>query len=949
MSHLITQSGQLDGNRNGDVIRDALRAAGVVSPSDPVLAEQMAAVLAFSPFVERVLAACPEFFAEYWGVRVGRAIPIAEIHEQIASACRQCDTENRLSETLRRQRNQALVRIAINDLLGLTDIETCLAEQTAVAEACIAAAVHWLSADSENTFGKPVSDDGSISEFVVFGMGKLGGGELNFSSDIDLIFAYSAEGETDGPRSISNNQYFTRLGRKLIQLLDETTAHGRVHRVDMRLRPFGESGPLVSSFDGLEHYYQVHGREWERYALVKARPVAGSVASGEQLLERLRPFVYRRYLDYGVFDSLREIKASIDQQVRLAEYRDHVKLGRGGIREAEFIVQLFQLIRGGREPELRQRNYLVALRATEQQNCLSSEDAADLRNAYLFLRRVENLLQIQDDQQTHELPTQLDLFAERMGYGDVVSFVDELRRHREVVEKLFSQTVQNEHRKPVSAVRYEAILSADAAQFRDEFLADGFADADRAIDCLNALREQLDQQHAGVRARKALARLLPEIIAVSALQNDAMTALERLCRLIENVVRRTTYMELLVENPQALDHLARIVAGSRWVTELVIARPILLDELIDPRLFSDVPDPAELDAELGKLLSRYAEDDLEARMDALREFQQSWVMRIAVADIDGRLPVMRVSDALTAVAEAVIRHALAMADIQLQAKHGKPGYRLDGKRHEAGFLVVAYGKLAGYELGYGSDLDLVFIHDSTGEEQQTDGARVLDNAQYFLRVTQRMIHMLSTPTAVGMLYDVDTRLRPSGKGGLLVTTLDAFRQYQLENAWTWEHQALLRSRPIAGSERLTARFAELRMSVLTQPRSPDELAAQVLAMRQRMREEQKVPPGVFDLKASPGGLTDIEFLAQYWVLLHAQAHPEVAMFPDTIRCLEGLDSCNCLRDVDLPGLVECYRTLRRLGHHQSLQGASVQIEMETVAAESAYVTGIWRSIFPNDA
>lgn len=900
-------------------------------------------VFAWSGFVVDVLRRQPGLLGGDW---------LRELHEYRSPAALKMQIDDVVAATgdgvdlmrvLREERCALAARIVWRDIAGWADGEETLAMLSAVADACINAALVRLHAWHREAHGEARDGDGHAQQLVVLGMGKLGGRELNFSSDVDLIFAFpELGGESDGARPLSNEEYFSRLGRKLIRVLDEVTADGFVYRVDMRLRPFGDSGPLAMTLNGTESYYEQHGREWERYAFVKARPVAGDLDAGDALLRRLQPFVYRRYLDFGVFESLRDMKASINREVRRRELRDDVKLGPGGIREAEFVVQLFQLIRGGREPSLRQRNFSAALKAAIELDCLDDEDGKSLAAAYAFLRRLENRLQQAADQQVHAVPAagaERDRLAFSLGFENDAAFTAAWEHHRHAVRRLFDKAFLGPEPRP------EADPLAAAWNDPEDAIAllaaAGFNEPENIAALLQDLKQRVERQPPGAQGLRRLDRLMPRVLAAASVENGPDIALERMLKLIEAVLGRTTYLALLMENPRALKQLARICAASHWIAQLVARHPVLLDELIDPRLFEDVPSRATLAADLDEQLQRGAPGDLEALMDALREFQQVSVMRIAAADISGSLPLMRVSDRLTDVAELVIQAVLHSARKHLVQRHGEPRFIVNGETREARFLVVAYGKLGGLELGYGSDLDLVFLHDSEGEQQQTTGARVIDNSVFFLRLTQRLIHLLSTPTTAGVLYDVDTRLRPSGKAGLLVSSMDAFGKYQREEAWTWEHQALLRARVVGGDEALARGFDALRREVLSQRRDAERLRDEVREMRERMRGEHRDREGLFDLKAGRGGIADIEFLAQFWVLREAHEAPELLEFTDTIRFIEGLESCGRVPAEQLDGLADAYRELRQAAHLQALQGQDAWVPDDAHRTARERVIDIW--------
>lgn len=917
--------------------------------------ETLPRVFSWSGFIAETLRAQPELLRGEWAADLEREITVADLAAGVRIAIEACANETELMRELRRQRQAMHARIAWRDIAGWASAEESLAAVSAVADACIASALSRLHTWHREAHGEARDAAGNALQLVVLGMGKLGGSELNFSSDIDLVFAFDSTGESDGARPLSNEQYFSRLGQKLIRVLDEVTADGFAYRVDMRLRPFGDSGPLVMTLNGVESYYEQHGREWERYAFVKARPVAGDIAAGEALLKRLQPFMYRRYLDFGVFESLREMKSGINREVQRRELRNHVKLGSGGIRECEFVVQLFQLIRGGREPALRERRFRAALHAVVAADCLAREDAQALEQAYDFLRRLENRLQQASDQQTHVVPdrgAERDRLAFSLGFADTGAFEDGWEHHRQQVRRLFDEAFLGPEPRP-AADPLEAAWSDATGAGRTALVRAGFGEAESVALRLAALHERIERHPPGTQGLRRLNQLMPRLVAAASRQDNPDVALERMLKLVEAVLGRTTYLALLLESPRALEQLARFCAASDWVAQLVTRHPLLLDELLDPRLFEHVPTRDMFATELDSQLSRAAQqdkaqgraDDLETLMDALREFQQVSVLRIAAADISGNLPLMKVSDRLTDVAELVIQAVMRSAESHLVARHGEPRFERQGETRRARFLVIGYGKLGGLELGYGSDLDLVFLHDSAGEHQQSDGERSIDNTVFFLRLTQRLIHLLSTPTTAGVLYEVDTRLRPSGKAGLLVSSMEAFEKYQCEEAWTWEHQALLRARAVAGDDTLAKEFEMLRRQILCRPRDAETLRREVVEMRARMRDERAIPADGFDLKAGRGGITDIEFLAQYWILREAHAAPELLEFTDTIRFIEGLESCGRVPAERLAGLADAYRELRQAAHAQALQGEPPRVAGNAHTAARARVIEIWKAEF----
>ncbi|MCU0976798.1 MAG: bifunctional [glutamate--ammonia ligase]-adenylyl-L-tyrosine phosphorylase/[glutamate--ammonia-ligase] adenylyltransferase [Steroidobacteraceae bacterium] len=857
---------------------------------------------------------------------------------------------------LRGFRRRELVRIAWRDLAGRAALPETLAELSALADAAIRAARDFALRSLAPRFGTPRSASGEPQELVVLGMGKLGGGELNFSSDIDLVFLYPEGGETDGRRPVANEEYFTRLGQMLIRLLDAPTVEGFVYRVDMRLRPFGESGSLVASFGALEDYLQQHGRDWERYAWIKARAITGADRYAELFDEVVRPFVYRRYLDFGVFDSLRSMKAMIEREVERRELRDNVKLGPGGIREIEFIVQAMQLIRGGSDRRLQSPSLLSVLPRLEGAKLLTARAVRELAECYAFLRRAENRLQMVDDGQVHALPEAAQdraRLAASMGHGDWDEFAAALERTRRGVVGHFRSVVFGPEREAAaSEVALDALWAPepDEARVAAEVAGFGVEDAPGVTQALMALRGSAYFRRLDEHGRRRLERLLPRVLAAvrrtaPAADGEPEAALiRRLAGILEAIGGRTAYLSLLYENPQALERLVEVCRHGEFLVRQVAAFPILLDELIDARVLEELPDRAQFEIELVARLEQAGEDE-ERQVDALRHFRRAARFRVALLDLAGRLPLMQVSDRLTDVAELILAEAIRMAWRQLAAVHGEPMCGPPGARRVVGLAAIGYGKLGGLELGYASDLDLVFLHDSSDGEQQTAGPRVVDNAVFLNRFGQRVVHLLTVHTAAGRLYEVDMRLRPSGKGGLTVTHIDAFADYQREEAWTWEHQALLHSRSVAGSPALRARFEHIRLDILANHVRRETLREDVRGMRERMRGElARAGEGEFDLKQDRGGIADIEFLAQYWALSWARDYPPVVMYSDTIRQLESVGSAALVDHAVVDTLVDAYRSLRQAAHRQALEERRGIVDASRFATERGKVARVWEEV-----
>jgi len=867
-----------------------------------------------------------------------------------------CDCDEALERALRQLRNRVTAEAIYRDFAGQWDIPRVCARLSELAEVCIQAALNWHRRALVERYGEPRDSDGNIQALVVLGMGKLGARELNLSSDIDLIFAYCSPGHTDGEQSLENQAFFQRLGQRLIKSLDAKTADGFVFRVDMRLRPYGDSGPLVSHFAALEDYYQTQGREWERYAMVKARPVAGPDDAADELMELLRPFTYRRYIDFSAIDALREMKALIQRQVRARGMDNNIKLGRGGIREVEFIVQAFQLIRGGREPALRERNLLILLPLLETDGHLQAGSAAQLAGTYLLLRRVEHALQAERDQQTQMLPDEGERRARlafALGRADWNQLAGELADARALIQREFDAVIAppEEIAAPSAAEELQSLWascndddSRDAN--RQTLAAAGFEPPEEALKLLADLRGERIVAALPKDARARLHQFIPLLLAAAAQEQAPLLALSRVLPLVRAVLRRSAYLVLINENPPVLKQLLRLCCASPHIAEQLARHPILLDELLDSRRLLAPSTAADIADELRREMLRVDPEDLEAQMEALRHFKQSQSLRIAAQEVSGALPLMKVSDSLTWLAEAILQQSLALAWTQMVEKHGAPAGATAGDMR---FAIIAYGKLGGLELGHGSDLDIVFVHDAE-PQQYTDGdasagKRSIDNLSFYTRLAQRLIHILQTRTLSGPLYEVDTRLRPSGNSGLLVTSLTAFEKYQRESAWTWEHQALVRARAVAGSARLGGNFEQLRLELLCEPRDEQELRREVVAMRDKMRAHlDKSNDQKFDLKQGPGGIVDIEFLVQYAALAWAHKAPPIVRFTDNIRILECLIEAGLMSAHQAEHLIDAYKAYRSEGHRLALQQLPGVVDGDQFKAERKTVSTSWQQL-----
>jgi glutamate-ammonia-ligase adenylyltransferase len=857
---------------------------------------------------------------------------------------------------LRRLRNRSLVAILWRDIADGPATSVTLKALSDLAEAALDAAVKYATRQSSERFGVALKD-GEALPLIVLAMGKLGGRELNFSSDIDIIFLYPADCETSGPRQISAHEYFGKIAREAVTLLEQTTEDGFVYRVDTRLRPFGNSGPPVVSFAALESYLVDHGRGWERYAYVKARPVTATAASEHArrlMSDIVGPFVFRRYLDYGIFESLRDMQARIAAEVRKRELANDVKLGPGGIREIEFIVQSLQIVRGGNTPALQTTGLRAAMFAAVGDKDMSRETADRLIEAYDLLRRVENAIQAARDQQKHALPSSAedrDRLAVALDYPDWPALDDAIVTTRRWVSDQFRSIGMRDAAARKADPEREVLETlwssrAPAADWLPGIEALGIAEADEIAEIVARLADAPEVRRIDAVAARRLRRFIANLLLALRRCDSPVIALSRTIEVAESVFRRSAYLALLNENPQVLERLVDLCARSIYLTAELVRYPVLLDELIDARIIEEPPAPGDITREFRVWLEQTEENDAEARIESIAEFKRATLFRLAVADFGGSIPLMKVSDRLTELAEQIIGECLALAYVDVTRQFGEPTFEEAGTVHIAGLGVIAYGKLAGFELSYGSDLDLVFVHDSRGEKQQTNGARPVDNQVFFSRLVRRLVHFLTAPTAAGSLYEIDTRLRPSGRSGLLVTSIDAFARYQEENAWTWEHQALLRSRPVAGSQSVAEAFSRIRSGILRDAVRRDTLREDVLDMRHKMRAQlDKSDAQRFDLKQGAGGVADIEFLVQYLVLLQAADHPAVIDYPDNIRQLDALAEAGCRDPATIGRLQDIYRGYRQRMHRLALDRQPAVVAADEFLDARRFVTDVWRRTF----
>ncbi len=931
----------------------AAAAAGISPATNSQVLQSSKYVFAFSDFAA---ASCTRDPAMLTGlVETGDLFKPRQPddYRQIIEMClADVEDEDALMRRLRHCRRREMVRVAWRDLAGRADLAETMADLSAFADACLHHTLQILYHWQCDRYGLPTAADGSQQHPVILGLGKLGARELNFSSDVDLIFVYPKSGKTHGTKdTTSNEDFFTRLCRRLIKVIGQPTADGFVYRVDARLRPFGESGPLAMDFDTMEQYYQQQGREWERYALIKARAVAGDIAAGNFLLERLHPFIYRRYLDYSAFESLREMKQMIVREVNRRGMENNIKLGPGGIREIEFFGQIFQLIRGGVTPTLQDTGIIRVLKALAADGHIPRKVCRELVAAYIFLRNTENRLQAYSDQQTHQLPSDGNgklRLAASMGCTDTETYIALLNEHRQIVHGHFQmllETGEADNRRkddedPLEVVWQEIAGDKPAEKTLE---AMGYEQPDEVLQLLDYLRNAPETKALSPRGRQRLDKLVPRFLKEARAYDNPLTTLRRVIDLIKTIERRTSYLALLLENPTALTHLVKLSHASPWIASFLAQHPVLLDELLDPRTLYLPPQKEEMQAGLRQRMGQIPLDDLEYQIEQLCIFKQINVLRVASADVTGTLPLMRVSDYLSDIAECILGEVVDLAWNHLVAKHGAPVCRLDDRNCGQGFAVIAYGKLGGLELGYGSDLDLVFLHAGTHEPTR-GGQKAIDSAQFFNRLGQRVIHILTSHTRAGKAYEIDMRLRPSGTSGILVSHIDSFGRYQMEEAWTWEHQALIKARPVCGDDSLTSRFDTIRRNVLARPRSKEKLTAEVANMRERMRKELLKPEGgVLDLKQDAGAMVDIEFLVQYLVLLHSYQYAGLLQWTDNVRLIQALIETGAMDEYTAHVLKHAYLIYRAAAHQLSLQEKPAKVPRQDFAHLQKRVAEIWEA------
>ena len=911
-------------------------------------------ILPCSRYVQRLLESEPELLTEL-RQNVRHPFLREEMQAFLNATPDAANDEAGLNSILRGLRKRVMLRLAVRDLGGLAELAEIMASMTALAETTIRFALErhhaWLT--NPGRYGRPKSlASGVDQEMLVIAMGKLGGGELNVSSDVDLIFIYPQNGETSGTKSISNHDFFARLGRKLIASLNDITSDGYVFRVDMRLRPYGESGPLAMSFAMLEEYFVTQGREWERYAWIKSRVITGQCKEATGLLEQItQPFIFRKYLDFGAYESMRDLHSQIRLEVGRREMHENIKLGPGGIREIEFIAQVFQLIRGGRDADLRVRPTLVVLQRLREKRQLSDKTVLELSQAYCFLRNLEHRLQYLDDQQTQTLPENPSdrmLIAVAMGFSGYDGFLKELDSHRRNVTRHFEE-IFAAPRKPQTrdilawSWQGQAEEGIEAEAAAAQLISMGFSRSEEILGRLQEFRVSVRYRQLPQSSKKRVDALVPALIEVAAKFPCADVAVERLLQLLESISRRAAYLVLLQEYPQALERVAKLVSASQWASEYLSRHPILLDELLNPADFQCAPDWARSRATLTQQLKDvggHGHDDIEQQMDVLRQFHHAQVFKLLAKDVERLLPLETLSDHLTELADLILDTVLGLAWSGLRKKH----------RNDPVFAIIGYGKLGGKELGYASDLDIIFLYADSHP----------DAPEIYARFSQRINSWLTSYTSAGLLYETDLRLRPNGTSGLLVSSIDAFDQYQRNQAWVWEHQALTRARFVAGDFRLKEAFEHTRSAVLCQPRDLATLKYEVLKMRQKMLDAHPNSTGMFDVKHDRGGIIDVEFIVQYLVLGHACNYPELTNNIGNIALLKLAGKLGLINAEAAERALNAYREFRRVQHQLRLNGDSgltgipstgsksqkfARVEMDYLSDHPSAVLRLWEEVF----
>ena len=893
-------------------------------PTNNLIEEKIRSSLTFSRYAQRILESEPNLWDELMA-NIQQPFQRKRMQTYLDTFPNATSDKNSLYSALRSLRKLVMLHIAARDLSGLADLSEVMECMTNLAEVtiCFSLKCHqnWLV--KPEGYGIPKgSTSGIDQEMLIIAMGKLGGGELNVSSDVDLIFCYPEDGETNGKHSLSNNDFFARLGRKLISSLNDITADGYVFRVDMRLRPYGGKGPLVMSFAMLEEYLITQGREWERYAWIKSRILAGSNKIKLTPLKRIiQPFIFRKYLDFSAYESMREMHLQIRQEVSRLEIHDDIKLGPGGIREIEFIAQVFQLTDGGLNKELRIRPTLSVLKYLREKKKLAEKMITELTDAYIFLRNLEHRLQYLDDQQTHRLPSnsvdQL-LITSAMGFSNYDHFLQKLNTHRANVTRYFEQVFTKPNQsEPDNALR---LLWNEQTENKEKTVATieqlgsiGFSNPDKTLVYLQKFRNSARYRQLPASSRKRINELIPILIETSVKFPPADTTLKRILQLIESISGRASYLSLILENPYTLERIAKLVSVSQWACEYLTQHPILLDELLNETDLQSKIDWPISRVELLRLLKNTNtndEDHTKYQMDVLYHFHYSKVFQLLARDLEKLLPLEALSDHLTSLADLILDVILHLSWSGLINKN----------QERPAFAIIGYGKLGGKELGYASDLDIIFLYDDSHP----------DASNIYAKLGKRINSWLTSYTSAGLLYKTDLRLRPNGVSGLLVSSIEAFREYQKQQAWVWEHQALTRARFVAGDPRVGEEFEQVRKEVLCQKRNLTDLKNKILIMRKKMLDSHPNTTQLFDIKHDRGGIIDVEFIVQYLVLGYSYKHSALTNNIGNIGLLKLSGELGLISKSSAEEVLEAYRKFRRVQHRLRLNTDSTQSDNPSI-------------------
>jgi [glutamine synthetase] adenylyltransferase / [glutamine synthetase]-adenylyl-L-tyrosine phosphorylase len=935
---------------------DVMEASNLQIPETSTVICDLKTAFLFSDFIFNSLTRNPVLFKELLENNCLYSVyPSGTYAKYLSHILQDASEEKQIAEKTGHFRCREMIRIAFRDLTSYADLSETMSDLSALADACIDGVFSKLYDLFSARYGIPKNQSGKDQNIVVVGLGKLGANELNFSSDVDLMFAFPEDGSTSGKHeSITNHEFFSLLSRSFLKVLSGSSSASIIFRVDLRLRPFGENGPLIMSFNSLEEYYEAQGREWERYALIKARVVAGDKMAGYHLLKSLNPFIYRRYLDYNTFESLREMKQSIDFEIQRRGFKGNIKLGTGGIREIEFFGQAFQLIRGGVSPLLQEPSILKVLNILVEERHISLSTCEELTDAYLFLRHTEHRLQEFDDRQTHSLPTEktkLLLLSLSLGFSDVDQFYRQLHSHMEKVHYHFTQILSSTDKEQPASEKMRELSGIWESLFESKdreniLLSAGFQKPSEILKQIASLQNDTATRALSREGRRKLDQLIPRVIEITGRSEQPDLSFFRIADLIKTIEQRTNYLSLLIENPSTLKQLVSLSIASPWIIKFLTQHPVLLDELLDTRILYSPPNRKQLASELDKRLESIPTDDLELQIEQLCIFKQINTLRVAAADISANYPLMRVSDHLSDIAELILTQVLNLSYHYIGRKYGYPSCSPDIQNDRQGFAVIAYGKLGGIELGYGSDLDIVFLHGAAPGKTLGGKSPSIDNNQFYTRLGQRIIHILTTHTRAGRLYEIDMRLRPSGSSGPLVSHINSFREYQADNAWTWEHQALVRARFICGDPAISNLFEVIRKDTLMKKRDPSELLTEIRDMREKIRRSQEISqPGKFHLKQGKGGIIDIEFIVQYLILANAYQHSDLVKWSDNVRQLEALSQTGILEHKTSLLLKQAYLTFRASVHHLHLQDQPPVVDQNDLQAIGSKIAAIWETYF----